>query len=224
MGAFNKVTKESLDNVQINAGMILASFNPSSVTAPEADDIVCATTGGIQVDCTPTFEDFGADIDNCPNNTKELKKVTGWECKFTFTAVEVTEKTIALALGAAGSVSNEVQPQNELIGANFNTIWFVSERVDNKIIAIELKNGLGGGLSYKTQKNAKGQLSITLTGHISMADSDEVPMTFYVCQNTRSASGMQVMSLTGTSSMSDTVTPKNGTTNTTTSTTSTTKS
>lgn len=208
MGAFNKVTKESLDNVQINAGMLLKSFNPTTPAAPSAADIICATTGGITATCTPTFEDFGADIDNCPENTKELKKVTGWECTLAFTAVEVTADTIKLALGAAGTVGSEIQPQNELINADFTDVYFVSERVDDKIVAIHLKNGLGGGLSYKTQKNGKGQISVTLTGHISLEDIDDVPMSFYICDNVRNTSRMaQTTSVTGTASTTSVTTP-----------------
>ena len=208
MGAFNKVTKESLDNVQINAGMLLKSFNPTTPAVPSAADIICATTGGITATCTPTFEDFGADIDNCPENTKELKKVTGWECTLAFTAVEVTADTIKLALGAAGTVGSEIQPQNELINADFTDVYFVSERVDDKIVAIHLKNGLGGGLSYKTQKNGKGQISVTLTGHISLEDIDDVPMSFYICDNVRNTSRMaQTTSVTGTASTTSVTTP-----------------
>lgn len=181
MGAFNKVSKDSIDNIQINAGMILKNFNPTSPTEPTDSDIVCATTGGITAICVPSFEDFGSDIDNCPNNTKELKKITGWECTLAFTAVDVNEDTIKLALGAAGTVGSEVQPKAEVMDAYFSDIWFISERVDNKVVAIKLKNALStGGLSLKTQKNGKGNLTITLTGHISITDVSTIPMLFYI--------------------------------------------
>lgn len=182
MGTFNTVTKESLDNIQINAGMILKTFSPSAPSAPSASNIVCATTGGIQANCVPSYEDFGADIDNCPNNTLEMKKITGWECTFSFTALDISEETIKLALGAAANIGNEIQPKADVMPAHFKTIWFVSERVDDKIVAIQLKNAIStGGFSYKTQKNAKGQLSVTLTGHISIEDEETVPMLFYIC-------------------------------------------
>ena len=197
MGTFNTVTKESLDNIQFNAGMILKTFSPSAPSAPTASNIVCATTGGIQANCTPTFEDFGADIDNCPNNTMEMKKITGWECTFAFTALDINEDTIKLALGAAGGIGNEIQPKAEVIPAHFKSLWFVSERVDDKIVAIELKNAIStGGFSYKTQKNGKGQLSVTLTGHISIEDQETVPMRFFICSE--DASSMSSYSLTST--------------------------
>ena len=43
-----------------------------------------------------------------------------------------------------------------------------------------IKNALStGGLSLQTSKNEKGQLSITLTGHVSAENQDEMPMEFY---------------------------------------------
>lgn len=197
MGTFNQVTKESLDNIQINAGMILKNFTPSAPAAPSAADVVCATTGGITANCVPSYEDFGADIDNCPLNTLEMKKITGWECTFAFTALDINEDTIALALGASGKVGNEIQPKADVIPAYFKDLWFVSERVDDKIIGIKLKNAIStGGFSYKTQKNGKGQLSVTLTGHISIEDTETVPMIFYICDE--SASRMASYSLSST--------------------------
>lgn len=182
MGAFNKVTKDSLDAVQINAGMILNTFSPTAPQAPTANSIVCATTGGITASCVPTFEDFGADIDNCPNNTKELKRITGWECTLSFTAVEVTAETIILSLGAASNIRGEIIADSNVMNTYFKDIWFVSERVDDKIVAIKLKNAIStGGLQLKTQKNGKGQLTVTLTGHISISDETKVPMEFYIC-------------------------------------------
>ena len=80
MGVFNQVTSQELDDIQVNAGMLLKTFNPSSPAAPTASNIISATTGGITANCTPTFEDFGSDIDNCPNNTREMKRITGYDC------------------------------------------------------------------------------------------------------------------------------------------------
>ncbi len=197
MGTFNQVTKESLDNIQINAGMILKEFNPTAPAAPSAANVVCATTGGITASCVPSYEDFGADIDNCPLNTMEMKKITGWECTFSFTALDISEDTIALALGAYGKIGHEIQPKADVMPAHFKDLWFVSERVDDKLVAIKLKNAIStGGFSYKTQKNGKGQLSVTLTGHISIEDTETVPMLFYICEE--DASRMASYSLANT--------------------------
>ena len=188
MGAWSQVTSESLDLVQVQAGMILTSFNTTTPAAPTAESVLCATTGGIQADCIPTFEDFGEDIDNCPNNTKEMKRITGWDCTLSFTALDMSGEVFKAALGAAilnaetTAHPESVEPRAQVAVQDFTDLWFVSERIDDYIIAIQLKNALStGGFSYKTQKNGKGQLTVTFTGHVSIAAQNVVPMAFYIC-------------------------------------------
>lgn len=188
MGSWSQVTSDSLDLVQVQAGMILTSFNTTTPAAPTAESVLCATTGGIQADCVPTYEDFGEDIDNCPNNTKELKRITGWDCTLSFTALDMSGEMFKSALGAAVKTAattahpESVEPRAQVAVQDFSDLWFVSERIDDKIIAIQLKNALStGGFSYKTQKNGKGQLTVTFTGHVSIAAQNVVPMAFYIC-------------------------------------------
>lgn len=188
MGQWSQVTSDSLDLVQVQAGMILTSFNTTTPTAPTASSVLCATTGGIQADCVPTYEDFGEDIDNCPNNTKEMKRITGWDCTLSFTALDMSGEMFKAALGAAVKTAEttahpeSVEPRAQVAVQDFSDLWFVSERIDDKIIAIQLKNALStSGFSYKTQKNGKGQLTVTFTGHVSIAAQDVVPMAFYIC-------------------------------------------
>ena len=188
MGLFNVVTSDELNNIQVNAGMLLKSFDPTSPAAPTAANIISATTGGITASCVPQFEDFGQDIDNCPNNTKEMKKIVGWDCTFATTLLDMNEDSFKLALGSATKYSEttsrpaSVEPRAQVAQQDFADIWFVSERVDDKIIAIQLKNALStGGLVYKTQKNGKGQLTVTFTGHIAISNPEVIPMAFYLC-------------------------------------------
>ena len=188
MSIFNTITSDELDHIQVNAGMLLKTFDPDSPAAPTAANIISATTGGVTASCIPTFEDFGADIDNCPNNTKEMKRITGWDCTLATTLLDMNEDTFKLSLGAAiksaatSSHPANVEPRAQVAQQDFADLWFVSERVDDKIIAIQLKNALStGGFSYKTQKNGKGQLAVTFTGHVSIAAQDSVPMMFYLC-------------------------------------------
>ena len=181
---FNKVNPDIIDQLQIEAGVLLSSFDPASTAAILDDDIICATSGGIKADCVPTFTDFGEDIDNVPNNTMELKRIDGYECTFAFTALNVTPAIIKTALGAADidTVDNtKVTPRTELETTDFTPIWWVGDRTDGGMIAIKLLNALStGGLSLQTTKKGKGQLSVTLTGHISIEHTDIVPMEFYV--------------------------------------------
>ncbi len=177
---FGKITQEMLDNIQIEAGAIVKNFNVESPADIEDSDFICATTGGITVNCTPTFEDWGADIDNCPDNTKEMKRLTGWECSLSFTSIKISEDDIKLALGAADTVGGKVVPRAEVKSSDFSDIWFVSDKTNGGMVAVCLKNALStGGFSLKTTKKNKGQVSVTLTGHVSINAIDEVPMEFY---------------------------------------------
>ena len=48
---------------------------------------------------------------------------------------------------------------------------------------IRLINALStGGFSIQTSKNGKGTIGLNLTGHVSVASQDEVPMEFYVSE------------------------------------------
>ena len=80
MGKFTVIPKETFDDLQLDAGVVLTSFDPAKPDVAD-DAIVCATTGGITVSCVPTFSDLGEDVDNCPVNMKELKHLDSWECK-----------------------------------------------------------------------------------------------------------------------------------------------
>lgn len=120
---------------------------------------------------------------NCPNNTKELKHLDGWECTITTTALGTSPEAIKLALGAAdidGTDSTKITPRADLAQTDFSDIWWVGDRADGGMVAVQLKNALStGGFSLQTTKNGKGQISLTLTGHVSINAQDVVPMVFY---------------------------------------------
>lgn len=180
MGKFTKIPESTFNELAVDAGVLLKSFSPDS---PELEDgdIICATTGGISASCTPTYSDWGNDVDNCPNGTKELMHLDGWETSLGFTALNVTPDVIKLALGAADSDTEKVTPRSTLSDDDFADIWWVGDRSDGGLVAIRLINALStGGLSLKTTKNGKGQLSVTLSGHVSIKTQDIVPMEFYV--------------------------------------------
>ena len=73
-----KVPEFMFQNVQLNAGILLRTFNPSTA-AIDPEDIIGATTGGFAFADTPTFTDFGEDIDNFTRNIMELKKLVSHE-------------------------------------------------------------------------------------------------------------------------------------------------
>ena len=181
MGKFVKVSENTFNEIQLEAGLILNKFDPTGATDVEDADIVCATTGGIEISCKPTFTDYGEDIDNVPNNMLEFKEVDGWDCSIGFTALNASASVIKLALCAADVDGNKITPRNDISEDDAKDTWWVGERADGGFVACRLINALStDGLTLKTTKKGKGQLSCRLTGHVSIKAQDVVPMEFYV--------------------------------------------
>lgn len=183
MGRFTKIPQSTFEELQLDAGVLLRNFDPESAEAPADEDIICATTGGINISCVPAFSDMGEDVDNCPVNMMELKHLDSWACGMSFTSLGTSPEAIKLALGAAdidGSNTSKIVPRRSLAKGDFSDIWWVGDRADGGLVAVCLKNSLStGGLTLQTTKNGKGQLSVSLTGHVSMVAQDVMPMEFY---------------------------------------------
>lgn len=182
MKKFARVPQSTFEGLQLDAGVVLKKFTPATPTAPADEDIICATTGGIQISCVPTYSDLGEDVDNCPNNLKELKKLESWDCKMAFTSLGTSLESIKLALGAADVTTNKVTIRRDLdVTKDFtDELWWVGDRADGGMVAVCLKNALStGGFTLQTTKNGKGTVSVELTGHVSIDAQDTMPMEFY---------------------------------------------
>ncbi len=186
MGKFTVIPQDTFAGLQLDAGVLLKKFTPATPAAPADEDIICATTGGINATCVPTYSDLGEDVDNCPVNMKELKHLDSWECKLSFTSLGLSANAIKLALGAAdigatsASKQDTITPRRDLKQTDFTDLWWVGDRADGGCVAIQIKNALStGGFSLQTTKNGKGQLSVELTGHVSIDAQDTMPMVFY---------------------------------------------
>lgn len=181
MGQFTVIPQDTFEGLQLDAGVLLTTFDPTDPAVAD-NAIICATTGGINPTCVPTYSDLGEDVDNCPVNMKELKHLDGWECKMTFTSIGTSPESIRLALGAAdiNASTGAITPRKDLEQTDFSDIWWVGDRADGGCVAIQLKNALStGGFSLQTTKSGKGQVSVELTGHVSINAQTVMPMVFY---------------------------------------------
>ena len=186
---YTKIPENTFQNIQLNAGVLLSSFTPSSATVSD-EAIIGATTGGINFTATPTYIDFGEDIDNCPKNMKELKKLDSWEAKCSGTFVTIDTAVAKSLIGAADigtSDTTKVTPRNDLAQSDFDDIWIVGDYSDKNgdtnggFIAIHMMNALStGGFQIQTADKAKGQFAFEYTAHYSMSAQDTVPFEVYV--------------------------------------------
>lgn len=65
MGKFTVIPQDTFEGLQMDAGILLYQFNIEDGTFKD-EDIICATTGGINATCQATYSDMGEDVDNCP--------------------------------------------------------------------------------------------------------------------------------------------------------------
>lgn len=181
MARFTKIPQDTFEQLQMDAGVLLKTFNPAQPAITD-ENIITATTGGVNPTCVPTYSDMGEDVDNCPVNMKELKHLDSWECTLSTTALGTSPELIRLSLGCADvtASSGMIVPRKDLAQTDFADIWWVGDKAGGGFVAIQLKNALStGGFSLQTTKNGKGQIALELTGHVSIDAQDTMPMVFY---------------------------------------------
>ena len=186
---FAKIPEATFQEIQLNAGVLLNTFDAEKPPA-EAEllkAIIGATSGGVNFSATPTFSDFGDDIDNCPKNTKELKKLDTWEIKLSGTYVTVNAGVVAGLLAAADNQDGKITPRNDLLEEDFKDIWWVgdysnkNDETNGGMIAIHMMNSISTtGFSLKSGDKVKGQFAFEYTAHYSIADQNTVPFEVYV--------------------------------------------
>lgn len=183
---YTKIPETTFQNIQLNAGVLLSAFNPESATVAN-ESIIGATTGGINFTATPTYSDKGEDIDNCPKNMKELKKLDYWDINMSGTYVTVDVNAVKSLVGAADVTGNKVTPRNDLKLTDFTDVWWVGDYSDQNgetnggFVAIHMMNTLStGGFAIQSSDNGKGNFAFTYTAHYSMSAQDTVPFEVYV--------------------------------------------
>ena len=191
---YTQIPAGTFEQIQLNAGILVDAFNPATGVI---GNLLGATSGGINFTDTINTKDFGEDIDNCPKNTKELKKLESHEVKMSGTFVTVTPTTARKLAGAAdidSQDSTHIVPRNDLLAGDFQTLWWVGDYSDENtgenagFIAIKLLNALStGGFQIQSADKDKGKFAFEFTGHYSINAQSTVPYEIYVKQGESSS-------------------------------------
>lgn len=193
MAKFTQIPTDTFKKLQLGAGLLATEFDPATGKVDSAN-IVGATSGGVSFEATPSFSDFGEDIDNCPKNTKELKKLDSWEAKMSGSFVTMDTKAAVSVIGTAAVASDDptkVVPRNSVDAKDFKNLWWVGDYSDVNddgssagkagFIAIKLINALStGGFKIQSGDKAKGTFEFEYTGHYSIENTDVVPFELYI--------------------------------------------
>jgi hypothetical protein len=193
-GKFTKYPAEFWKNIQINAGVVVTGFVNST---GEYTAIIGATSNGTQFTPNPTYEDFGADVDNVPPNTKQLKRVVSYDPALSGTFRTVSADTAEM-LCPGSAASGLITPADVLTDEKFVDVTLVADYSEvNKdggtgssvkagYIAVTIKNALNtNGFNWKTNKDGKGEFAFDFHGHYDLDDPDTPPFEIFVQEPVR---------------------------------------
>ena len=193
---FTQIPANTFKELQLNAGILTSNFAPTTGTV-ESNMMLGATSGGVSFTATPTYTDLGDDIDNCPKNMMELKKLESWEVKMsgTFLTVNTAQaKSLMAAADIGESDTTKITPRNDVAITDFDDIWWIGDYSDKNgatnggYIAIHMMNALStGGFQLQSSDKAKGQFAFEYTAHYSMDAPDTVPYEIYIKAGTEEA-------------------------------------
>ena len=184
---YSVIPNDTFEKLQMEAGIFCKHFNPAT---GEYSGLMGATTGGGSFATSPEFSDFGEDVDNCPNNTMELKHKDNETAVLSTTFVTLDAETIAFALAGAdidAEDTTHIIPRRTLKVSDFVDVWWVGDYSNINTgegagyCAIHLKRALAtSGFNLQTTKNGKGQQSMELTGHYTIENQDDMPYEIYI--------------------------------------------
>lgn len=192
---YTKIPVDTFDKLQINAAIVTTEFDPATGIAGAP---VMATTGGLTFASNPTYTDFGDDIDNCPKNTMELKRVESYDPSLSGTAV-VMDSTLGKLFAGAADVSTVrgapqpttlVRPRYTLnTQDDFRNLYIIGDySADNGEttgggLVLHLKNAFNtAGYQWTTSDRGKGNFAFDFHGHTSIAAQDVVPFDLYIIE------------------------------------------
>ena len=188
---FTQVPTDTFENLVLNAGILVDEFTPATGVI---GNILGATTGGIEFSTNPTYTDFGEDIDNVPENTKQLKRLKSFDPAMSGTFLTVDTATVKSLIGAADigtSDTTKVVPRDQLLQADFDDVWWVGDYSDKNVddesthtagyIAIHLMNALNtAGFKITSSKDNKAQMAFEYHGHYDISNISTPPFEIYV--------------------------------------------
>ena len=190
---FTQIPSTTFQNIQLNAGILVDSFVPVTGVI---GNLLGATSGGVNFTDTSTYKDYGEDIDNCPKNMMELKKLESHEVKMSGTFVTLSPDTAKLLVGTGdvdASDNTHTIPRNDVLLTDFKELWWIGDYSDVNtgsnagFLAIKLLNALNtGGFQIQSTDKEKGKFAFEFMGHYSMNAQDTVPYEIYIKQGSAS--------------------------------------
>lgn len=193
MPKYTRIPQNTFKRLQLNAGILAKDFNPETGEVKE-EDLLGATSGGVNFQATPNFSDFADGIDNAPKNMKEFMQLDDYDVSMGGNFVSVgldTAKTLIAAADIDNDVPYKIVPRGDLKDEDFQDMWWIGDYSEINedgteggsagFIAIHMFNSLNtGGFQIQSNDKNKGQFAFSFKGHYSIMDQAQVPFEVYV--------------------------------------------
>ena len=191
---FSQLPINTIEKVQINAGIIVDEFDP---TTGVIGTVLAATGGGSEFDPHPTITDWGEGIDNMPAGTWQMAQIDHFEPHLTSTFMTMQPSLARMIQAGATMESGHIIPSHVLDAANFDDIWLLGDysavNTDGGtgstqkagFIALHLKHAMNVlGFRWKTNDKNKGEFAVDFRAFYDLEDLDDVPFELYVVMGT----------------------------------------
>ena len=201
---YTKVPENTRQNLQMNAGIIVNGFNPAtgeieSIVGVYSEDILGATSGGMNFVATPQMSDLFEDVDNMPAKTKQGQMLTYWDVTASGTFVSVTRELGKRLMAAADfdeGIEYKIIPRADILETDFQDLWWIGDYSDVNtgenagFIAIHIMNALStSGFQIQSGKDAKGQFSFNFSAYYDLENINQVPFEVYIRTGGEEAGG-----------------------------------
>lgn len=218
-GLTTALRAETFENLQLNAGIMLANFDLSEIdTATELataisdlladpdDTVLGATRGGGNFVVTRDIRE--PEIDGRRYPFKGGKFVDSADARLTTTLVEITPGNIVKALGNGESTTTNkkttIKMHTVIKDTDYlqNIVW-IGDIADGRMVAIELINALNtSDFNFTYTDKGEGTLAVEFHAHQENVDDyDEAPYNiFYYDTDTSPMSALTVASAAGSTS------------------------
>lgn len=183
---YNGITGKTVKKLQLGASAVFKNFDPATDTyasAKTAGKCLGATRGGVQIRIENTVEQIP--VDGAGGRMKGLGQITEIAASAAFSLIEVSEETLALALGAAviDSTSQDVPTGYDKITGTYElaeedfieniTIIGCISGEDTPIIFQFLNAFNEDGLTLQTGDSESGVLPVTVYAYNDVDEAME---------------------------------------------------
>ena len=166
---FTKIPADTFDTIQLNAGIIVDDFTPSTGAI---GNLLGATTGGSTFAVSNSYTDFASDIDNAAKNMMEFKRTDTTEAKLSGTFATITSD-LATILVASGDLSGRTYTLTSDTAIVTGKTYYTRSGTEGSYVYTKVDSPVAGSISsyYERDKSVE---KITPRKDLKLSDFKDI--------------------------------------------------